>query len=340
MSNMISRFIKNSLLHYVILLVVFSMFFTTNVIFAQFSESGDISIGLLPANPQPDQLVQVTIESYSINLDAAKITWYVNEKEVTRGTGIKSISTRTGKLGAETSVRVAVSTDTEVFTRSITITPASVNILWEARTYTPPLFKGKALFSHQSSILFVAIPRILVNGKEIPKENLVYTWSKNGTVLGDQNGYGRYTLPITGSIVSRPLSIEVEVNDPNTGITAFNTVDVTPVEPEILTYIVDPLYGINYSKAIKNILPLTGKEITLTAAPYFFSNAEGLSSNISYDWSINGDSISDGQNTRTRVFRKTGEMFGISTIGLKVVQKNRLLQFASYGLAIDFLKNE
>ncbi len=337
---MISRFLKISLFNSIALLFIFGIFFTTTSVFAQFNESSDISIGLLPASPRPNQPVQITIESYSLNLDAAQITWYVNNTEVRKGTGVKNISTQTGKLGTETSVRVVVDTKTETFTKNISIVPASVSILWEARTYTPHFFKGKALFSHQSNILFVATPRIVVNGKEIPKENLIYTWSKNGTVLGDQNGYGRYTLPITGSIISRPLSIDLEVSDPDTGTTAFDTINITPIEPEVITYVVDPLYGVQYNKAIKGTLPLGGKEVTLTAVPYYFSNAEGGSGSISYNWSINGNTISDGQNVRTRVFRKVGEVFGVSNIALKVLQKNKLLQFTSYNLSIDFLQNQ
>lgn len=338
---MMSRFLKTSLLtSAVFFIIIAGVFLTTTSVSAQFNESSDISVGVLPANPQPNQTVQITIESYSINLDSAQITWSVNGKQVKKGMGIKNISTQTGKLGTETSVSITVSTGAETFTKNISIVPASVSILWEARTYTPPFFKGKALFSHQSNIVFVAAPRIMANGREIPKENLIYTWSKNGTVLGDQNGYGRYTLAITGSIISRPLSIDLEVSDPNTGITAFDTIDIAPIEPEITTYVVDPLYGVQYNKAIRGTLPLIGKEVTLTAVPYYFSNVGSTLGNVSYNWSINGNTISDGQNTRTRVFRKVGEVFGISNIDLKVLQENRLLQFASYNLSIDFLKNQ
>jgi len=338
---MMSRFIKISLFNLVVLFIVVSgIFLSSSVVFAQFNESSDVSIGLLPANPAPDQSVQITIESYSINLDSSRISWYVNNKLVRQGTGIKKISTRSGKLGSETTVRIQIDTTTETFTKNITIVPSSVSIVWEARTYTPPFFKGKALFSHQSTIIFMAVPRIMVNGRELEKENLVYTWSKDGTVLGDLNGYGRYTLPLTGSIISRPLSIDVEVTDPNTGFSAFNTIDVAPIEPEIVTYVADPLYGVQYNKVIKGTLPLKGKEVTLTSVPYFFSNAESESASVSYNWSINGNTISDGQNTRTRVFRKVGEVFGTSNIGLTVLQANRLLQFASYNLSIDFLQDQ
>lgn len=337
---MISRFLKISLFNFIRLLVVCGIFFTTTSVSAQLNESSDISIGLLPANPQPNQSIQITIESYSINLDASKITWYVNGKEVRKGTGVKNIYTQTGKLGTETSVKVTVDTGTGIFTKNISIMPASVSIIWEARTYTPPFFKGKALFSHQSNIVFVAAPRIIANGKEIPKENLIYTWSKNGTTLGDQNGYGRYMLPITGSIISRPLSIDLEVSDPDTGITAFNTIDIAPIEPEIINYIVDPLYGVQYNKALSGSLPLKGREVTLIAVPYFFSSQRAVNGGeLTYTWSINGDTISDNLNTNTRVFRKVGDVFGISNISLKVEQINRLLQFASSDVSIDFLKN-
>lgn len=299
----------------------------------------DVSIAAYPENPQPKDPVTVTIETYSFNLDNSNTKWYVNGNLAQEGKGLKTLTFQVGDLGQTTNVRIVITSEKGQLIKTIAITPSIVTLVWEADTYTPPFFKGKALFSHQSTITFMAQPQLVSGGRALNPANLIYTWSKDGTVLGNQNGYGKQTLTLTGSVISRTMKVMVEVQDPTTGITASGVIQVDPVEPEVITYIVDPLYGTQYNKAIKGTLPLTGKEVTLTAAPYFFSNTEA-GSDVSYNWSINGSTISDKQNTRTRVFRKVGEVFGISNINLRVLQENKLLQFASYNLAINFLQNQ
>ncbi len=300
----------------------------------------DVSVGVYPESPQPRDPVTVTIETYSFNLDSSTIKWYVNGNLAQEGKGLKTLTFQVGNLGQTSNVRIVINSDKGQIIKNVPITPGVVTIVWEANTYTPPFFKGKALFSHQSAITFMAQPQLVVGGRTLNPANLIYTWSKEGTILGNQNGYGKQTLTLTGSVISRGMKIMVEVQDPSTGATTSGVIQVDPVEPEIAAYIVDPLYGVQYNKVIKGTLPLIGKEVTLTAVPYFFSNAEAGSGAISYNWSINGNTISDGQNTRTRVFRKVGEVFGISNIGLRILQENKLLQFASYNLAIDFLQNQ
>ncbi len=294
----------------------------------------DVSLGIYPENPQPRDPVTVTIETYSFNLDNSNTRWYVNGNLAQEGKGIKTLTFQVGNLGQASNVRIVIDSNKGQLIKNISITPNVVTIMWEAQTYTPTFFKGKALFSHQSTITFMAQPQLIVRGRTLNSSNLIYTWSKDGTVLGNQNGYGKQTLTLTGSVISRSMKILVEVQDPTTGATASGVIQVDPVDPEVATYVVDPLYGTQYNKVIGGTLRLTGKEVTLTAVPYFFSNAES----VSYNWSINGTTISDGQNTRTRVFRKVGEVFGISEVSLKVIQESKLLQFASYSLAIDFLK--
>lgn len=299
----------------------------------------DVSVGIYPENPQPKDPVTVTIETYSFNLDNSTTKWYVNGTLAQEGKGLKTLTFQVGNLGQTTNLRIVINSDKGTLTKNIAINPSIVTLVWEADTYTPPFFKGKALFSHQSTITFMAQPQLIVGGRTLNPANLIYTWSKEGTVLGSQSGYGKQTLSLTGSVISRSMKVMVEVQDPSTGAQGSGVIQVDPIEPEVVAYVVDPLYGVQYNKAIRGSLPLSGKEVTLTATPYFFSNAESDSGSVSYNWSINGNTISDGQNTRTRVFRKVGEVFGISNIGLKVVQENRLLQFASYNLAIDFLQN-
>jgi len=298
-----------------------------------------ISVGIFPENPEPNQPVTITLESYSIDLDKANTKWYVDNNLAQEGRGLKSLRFQTANLGTSNTIKIIIDSPNGQIIKTATINPNVVTILWEADTYTPPFFKGKTLFSHQSRITFMAQPQIISNGRVINPANLIYRWSKDGTVLGNQNGYGKQTLTLTGSVISRSMRIFVEVEDPQSGATASGVIEVSPTEPEILMYEMDPLYGVQYNKALSDSLPLKGREVTLVAIPYFFSSQYAFNSGeLTYTWSINGNTISDNLNTNTRVFRKVGDISGRSDICIRIEQPNKILQFGSYETMIDFLK--
>jgi len=83
-----------------------------------------------------------------------------------------------------------------------------VDILWQGETYTPPFYKGRALWSSQSRITFLAIPHGAGIGNPA---NLTYRWTQNGTVLGNINGIGKNTLSFTDSVLSKPQTIKIDV---------------------------------------------------------------------------------------------------------------------------------
>lgn len=333
---MIPRFIT-------ILISIFFFVFISgaDIAFAQFGAvaEGDVSITLSPQNPGPRDPVTITIESYAIDINNATTRWYVGSTLVQEGKGIKKLITQAGDMAKPTTVRVVIQSQAGQITKTITIIPSRVSLLWEAETYTPPFFKGKSLFSHQSKITIMAEPEISANGRKVSPNNLIYTWSKDGVVLGAQNGHGKKTISFVGSVISRNMRIMVEALDPISGLTASGVTTITPIEPEVVMYVSDPLYGTQYNKAINDTIPLKGSEVTLEAVPFFFSAPSGLlSGDISYTWSINGAGISDGQNVNKRVFRKVGDVFGVSNVTLNITQLSKILQFASKNINIDFLK--
>ena len=54
-----------------------------------------------------------------------------------------------GSLGKTQKVTVnGVENDGTSITQSISVMPASIDLIWQAHSYTPPFYKGKALFPH------------------------------------------------------------------------------------------------------------------------------------------------------------------------------------------------
>jgi hypothetical protein len=323
-------------------IVVLSLFFIqTHSIFAQTAllETNSVSIGLSPENPGPNQTVRALIESFSVDLDSANIRWYVNNVLVNQGLGVKKINFTTNALGKNTTVRAVISSDLGDYEKILSVNPTSVDIVWEAQTYTPPFYKGKALFTHQSQVMFAAFPHIVADGKEIPKEKLIYTWSKDSTVLGEQNGYGKYTLSIIDSIISRPMTIAVSAQDPKSGLSAYSFITIEQQEPLILFYENSPLYGIRYNRSLSNTTSLSSNEITVEAVPYFFStNNTTNTKDLTYTWSINNTTVEDKQNTSSRIFRKVGDITGVSNISLSIEHRQKILQSTTGLFNINFQK--
>lgn len=301
-------------------------------------DSTDIVVNMYPENPTPNQSVTVEIESYITNLDAAQITWSLNGSIAESGAGKKSLTFKTGNEGTTTNLTIIVITDAgKTVTKTLRLNPVYVDLMWESESYTPPFYRGKALFSSQNRITFIALPHLLgSNGQEISPNNLMYTWKKDGTVMNNESGYGKNTFLFIPTVIARPVEIRVEVTRPNSSVKGTAIVFATPTEPFIRFYEKNPLYGIQFQKSLMGTVEMkNSREISITSVPYFYGTKnpyEGLS----YKWSLNGKLIDNDVLQTTRVFRQVDGASGTSNIGLTVESANKILQFTKASLNINF----
>ncbi|MEI6843279.1 MAG: hypothetical protein WCK48_02120 [bacterium] len=328
---------------YFFILFVLVFFGVTTQTHAQFSAlaPNSINVDISPENPKPSSIVTVTLSSYDTDLNSSNITWKINGLTKVSSRGLKTYSFALGDSGTVTNLDVIIETSGgDVVEKSYTLKPSSVDLLWEAQGYTPQFYRGKTLFSHQDIIKFIALPHITgSNGQEIPASNLIYTWKKNGTILGDYSGYGMNTYTMLGSIISRSLNLSVTVSSPDSESVGSATVTVTPIEPSIVFYEKNPLYGIQFQKAFTDTVKLTNtKEISLFAVPYFFGVSDANNPNLSYKWSINRVTI-DNTNTTTQTFRQVDGTNGSSYISLSIDNADKILQSASNGFNMQFGTN-
>ncbi len=326
---------------YAFLLLIIFIFSLISVspIYAQFTSplAPSLSVTFTPENPGPNTEVTATAESFSTNINAAQVSWRVNGVSKSSGKGQKTFTFTTGNPGETTNVSVSVQTaEGESVNQSFSFKGSSVDVVWQVKTYTPPFFKGKALFSHQSIVTFIAIPHISAsNGQEVNPKNLTYTWTKNGTVLGDFSGYGKNTYSMQGSVVSRPIEMKVEVTSGNGDVSVGKAV-VTPIEPEISLYTKNPLYGIQFQTALTNQVTLPGKEMQVVAVPFFFSGLTNRGQNLSYSWSINGTPIDSDKTQTSRNFRPNDNTQGTSNISLSIENTQTVLQYAATSFNLIF----
>ncbi|MBX4209356.1 hypothetical protein KW799_01525 [Candidatus Parcubacteria bacterium] len=298
-----------------------------------------LALLLNPLNPQPGETVSMSLQSFSISLDQAYITWIVDGKVVAKGTGTKTASAVAGGLGSIKRVEARVSSPGNGdFSETASIRPARLSLLWQAATYAPPFYKGKALESFGAAYKIVAMPEIYgTSGRKIDPHALVYTWKKNDAVQADASGYGKSSFISSQSgFVRQGEDISVDVTSPADDFTVSAHIAMTPIVPEIHIYEKSPLYGTIYGNEISDRFDLRNEEITLSAEPYFFSANGKLSSVLGYMWTVNGLSVADPGSKDSLTLRKTAGSRGSSDVELSISNSARLLQGANKEIIIRY----
>lgn len=301
-----------------------------------FAQNEDLVVTVTPNNPAALAPVTVSVESFATDLGQAKISWLLNGKAVASAAGKTSLNFTTGNYGNTDTVTIAVLTkEGTALRKTVTIKPAEIDLLWQTDTFTPPFYRGKALYSNQSAVTVVAIPHMLGrNGNPIPVANLVFTWKEDHVVKGSLSGYGKNSYTFTGNPLFKPTLIEVEITAPVENIKSNATMSLAPRNPQVLVYVNDPLYGLLLNNAITASYPLDVSEVRLAAVPYFFSSDSAGTKNLNYNWTINN---SDGAtNQKDIVLRHEGDSSGTSIISLQVDNATNFLQKASLDFSIGF----
>src|SRR3989344_3895074 len=214
------------------------------------------------------------------------------------------------------------------FLLTTVVNAQSVDILWQGDTYTPPFYQGKSLWSVQSKITFIAIPTSLGN-----PANLYYKWTRNGTVLGNNNGIGKHTIAFLGNILSQSQTIRVDIISGGNEISASASAIVTPTTPEVGVYENNPLYGFMFHNMVGENYNLKEPEITFTAFPYFFSTLTRANGAVVYEWRTN----TGGLETRNSVtYRAPENAVGSSKVSLKASHKSQITQDARKDFLVEF----
>jgi hypothetical protein len=137
-----------------------------------------IGYNLVPKNPEPGDFVNLYINSYSSNLDASNISYYVNGKFMNGGTGEKELFFKMPDSYKPVKIKVfSEEFNGKSDSKEIIIRPASVDLVYEVVDPFRPLFyKGKSAAVSQSKLKFFAFPNFYSkSGKLIDKKTIIYT---------------------------------------------------------------------------------------------------------------------------------------------------------------------
>jgi hypothetical protein len=252
-------------------------------------------------------------------LDRAAIAWYVNGTLVAEGEGVKTALAETGALGTRTVVTVEATIDGALLTATRAITPAEVDVLWEGTSYTPPLYKGRTLATFGSGVRVEALPRLVrLDGTSVPARDIVFSWRKNGVVLTDVSGRGKSSLVLGGPELFGADTISVEAASLDQTLIASAETIVPSTNPFVLLYEDHPLFGVTYHRALDPETTFSDVEATLVAAPYFAAVRSPNDPRLSYEWRVNGATISPDEKEPSRITINAGNSDGRARLELSV----------------------
>lgn len=293
------------------------------------AQTADISLSSIPSDPQPLQTVTITAESFGVDLNQANITWQYNGRTIDGGVGRKSISITAPAGGATGTITMTASGTSFTSTNAtLILRPASIDLLWEAAdSYTPPFYKGKALPVTNSLIRVTAVP-----SSAAPKQ-LVYTWSRDNTVLGSLSGYGKNSLLLRNSELD--ASERIAVSGQSGTFSGTSNITITPGNPSLVVYQKNEGF-IDYANGSSTALNTTAGGLILRMEPYFFSTPTSPTQNLAFAITETNVNITNST-TPNELYLSAPDTRGNSLFTIAVEAINFSLQQISRNFSINFI---
>ncbi len=320
---------------------VFGLFIITGFeakAYTDLDKTNAIAVVSVPQNPKALESVTITLTSDLYVLEESTISWSLNNVRKISNVGQKSFTFKLGPTGTKTELSAIIETlDGVTLNKRLIFEAGDITLLWQADTYTPPSYLGKALPSANSKVTVLALATFLTSeGKRIPPRELSYTWKQNGQVMGNASGNGQQSFSYITNTYNRQTLIGVEVKNPKTNAIIDKEIAIMTEQPRIVFYEEQPLSGTNYARAIKNNLVLQNPTISLKAEPFFFSQDTLRSGSVVYNWSINNKTIETAPGKAIINLQKPEEGEGIAQLLLKIESLSDIVQLARDSLEIKF----
>lgn len=301
-------------------------------------QTSNLLVSTDPALPGPNQFVNVAVQSYATDLDRADISWFVNNKLQKEAVGVKTFLFKTGAVGSVTNILILVKTaGGEALQQVLNIYPAALDLIWEAQSYTPPFYRGKALYTYEGTVKVVAIPDIVTEtGAAIDPKTLVYSWKVDGDPVVKLSGYGKNFMFFNGAIPLSPATIEVEAASIDKKYAATGKVTIAPQAPQVLFYEDNPIYGVLYNKTLGGNTALQNQEIKLVGIPYFAGTQNRDGGGLSYEWRLNNQVVGGFGPKSSLAFKQPGGVSGTALVSLQVSNPDKMFQFANNSVSLIF----
>ncbi len=285
---------------YFISLLIGALTLSPLVAFAQFdmgNTGSSFTMSVLPQYPEPLSQTTLSVTSSSLNLANAIMAVSVNGKEIYKGS-VQPIAIPVGKAGSATNVQVSITTNGSTTSQSLSIQAQDVTLIAEPLSSAPPLYAGKPLIPLDGNVRVVAMADLRTpEGKIINPSSCSYVWTVDNTQEDDFSGIGKNTLIVSAPLQYRARTVSVTVESQDGSVSGSATMVVSPEEPSLRIYRVDPLLGVLFDHALSDTYTITGAEDTFYAAPFSFSLTNGTPT---IQWLLNGQPAQSGDTITMR----------------------------------------
>ena len=303
-----------------VLLFIVTLFFASGASAQSVSFFEPLTLTVAPDFPEPQTTITLRVDSTSLDLDRASIAWYADDTLIAEGGGLTETTFTLGPLGSATHIAV-VATDLAGESESLerTIRPAEVDLLWEAVSYTPPLYQGKRLVSSSSEVRMQALPRLVrANGSTIPTSDIIYTWRKNGALVSDASGRGKAQATFPPPLLFGTDTIQVEAVSLDGTLTARASAVIPSRDPQLVLYHKHPLFGTLYHQALTGEDAIPDVEAAFVAEPYFAPVHISTDRSLMYTWRVNGTAVATDATNPNHVTLNAQNSTGAARIELKL----------------------
>lgn len=297
-----------------------------------------LKIRLFPEYPRPGEKVIAKVEGFETDLPNDIIEWSADGAVLGSGPGKTTITFNAPDVGNTKYITArAIDNRGRSFSATYTITPNTVDLVWETDTYTPPFFEGKALQSSGSKIRLTAFATIYnANLNLYTPSELIYTWRQNNKKITELSGRGRQSVTISNDNVVGPLNVTVDVTSPDdVGYGGRASLNLEVIQPKIVFYEDHPLMGIRYETALPVTTKLSGEEVQIVAEPYYFTADRRNADDLEYSWLINGAQSRGLSNTGSAIVLKgASNANAAANIDVRIRNKTLYMQSARQAISV------
>lgn len=292
----------------------------------ELSELG-IAVSFSPQHPKAHEEVTATLRGTRFDLSTATISWFVDDELESFGVAQRSFVFGTGAAGSQSRIRFVVETPSGFqITREVAIRPTTILLHWEADTYTPKLYRGRAGVTAGASVRVVALPDFIrTDGTSIDPDLLIYQWKSGQRNLTEHSGLGRRTITIPVHNSVREGTVSVEISSQDGLLRGFQEITIPVVDPFVRIYTYSPLRGIVYNTSVSGAFSMTQDEMALIAEPFFFSVNSREANLLSYVWNVNRQQV---QARSLITLRREEENSFQSMLNLEVRHTDHIMQRA------------
>lgn len=249
-----------------------------------------LSLAATPSSPSPGEIILLQAATPTVDENTVTFSWTVDGK--TRpdlsGPGKKDFTLVAGDLGTSHQISVRVSGPNGVSGQVLaTVRVSSLALTWFAEVYAPRWYKGKALPAPGSVVNIVAIPQIIIAGRTLRPENLIYSWSLDNE-KDMRSGVGLQNFKIQVSdIPGASHRVNVKIVDDSGTIKKEGEVFIVSSAPRVAIYRSFPLGEGEYRSSPVSISTRVRGIFDFIAEPFFFPAVS--KQNLSYRWQVSGN---------------------------------------------------